>query len=242
MRLKIVMEFDGSGFHGWQFQPDMITVQGEFERALLEITGNEIAVTGCGRTDAGVHAWNYVASFDYTGKISTDRLTLALNTILPRTIYVKKILQASRTFDARRDALGKIYRYTIIRGRSPLRSQTAWEYTFPLDLERMRAAAEYLIGEHDYAKLCEVEDSRDVLTVDKIEIREDRDEILIDITGRSFLYKMVRRMVGIMTECGRGKIEPWIIPDLFSRTKPMQTITAPANGLVLAKALYDKED
>lgn len=242
MRLKAVIEFDGTGFHGWQFQPDKVTVQGEFERALLEVTGKKISVTGCGRTDAGVHARDFVTSFDYDGTLSLGRLSLALNTLLPRAIFVKKILPVSDSFDARHDALAKVYQYKIIRGRSPLRSRISWEYTFPLALDRMRVAAGLLQGEHNYAALCEVEDSRETLAVDSIEICEEADKIIISITGKSFLYKMVRRMVGIITECGRGKIEPEIIPGLFSRTKPVQTITAPANGLVLAKVLYEKED
>lgn len=242
MRLKAIVEYDGTRFFGWQVQPDKATVQGEIERALKQVTGDAIRITGCGRTDAGVHALGYAASLDYDGGLKPDRLRIALNSILPRSILIKSLDEAAGTFDARRDALSKLYRYRIIRGRSPLRRGTAWEYSYDLDVVRMRAAADLLLGPHDYAALCEVDDPRDTITVDSIDIQEQEDEIVIDVGGKAFLYKMVRRMVGVATDCGRGKIEPRIIPELFSRTKPVQTITAPANGLVLVEVLYPKEE
>ncbi|MBA7606265.1 tRNA pseudouridine synthase A [subsurface metagenome] len=241
MRLAAVIEYDGTNLFGWQTQPERVTVQGEIEKALRQITGKEIRITGAGRTDAGVHALGQVASFDYKESLPPDRLQIALNSVLPRSIFIKSIEEVSDSFDAKRDAASKLYRYRIIRARSPLRRAAAWEYQYPLDISRMRAAADQLVGSHDYASLCEVDDPRSSLTLDSIDIREEGDEIIIEVKGRSFLYKMVRRMVGVMTECGRGKIEPEIIPQLFSRTKPVQTITAPANGLVLVKVVYPKE-
>lgn len=242
MRLKAIIEYDGTEFFGWQVQPEQVTVQGEIEKALEQITDKQIRITGAGRTDAGVHALGQVASFDYDNDLAPDRLQIALNSILPRAIFIKSLKQATDSFDALRDALSKLYRYRIIRGRAPLRRAFAWEYHYPLDISRMRAAADQLIGSHDYAALCEVDsDPRKTLTVDSVDIREQEDEITIEVEGRAFLYKMVRRMVGVATECGRGKIEPQIIPKLFSRTKPVQTITAPANGLVLVKVNYPKE-
>ncbi|MEA3311602.1 MAG: tRNA pseudouridine(38-40) synthase TruA [candidate division WOR-3 bacterium] len=242
MRLKAVVEFDGTDFFGWQVQPDKVTIQGEIENALEQITGEKIRITGAGRTDAGVHALGYVASFVYDGGLTPDRLRIALNSVLPRSIFIKSIEEVPDSFDAKRDAASKLYRYRIIRGRSPLHRGTAWEYSYDLDIERMKLAAALLVGEHDYAALCEVEDPRPSITVDSVDIREEGDEIVIEVRGKSFLYKMVRRMVGVVTECGRGKIEPQIIPELFNRTKPVQTITAPANGLVLVEVLYPKED
>jgi len=241
MRLAAVIEYDGTGFFGWQVQPDKITVQGAIQEALRLISGREIRIMGAGRTDAGVHALGQVASFDYEGGLDPDRLRLALNSRLPRTIFIRSLKQVADSFDARRDAVSKLYRYRIVRGRSPLRRLTAWEYHYPLDTERMRAAAAALVGAHDYAALCEVADPRTSLLVDSMEVEEVADEIIIEIRARAFLYKMVRRMVGVATECGRGKIEPDTIPALFSRTKPVQTITAPANGLVLVKVSYSKE-
>jgi tRNA pseudouridine38-40 synthase len=242
MRLKAIIEYDGTGFFGWQVQPERITVQAEIEKALEQITGKQARITGAGRTDAGVHALGQVAFFDYDDDLDPDRLRIALNSILPRAIFVKSLQQVTDSFDALRDALSKLYRYRIIRGRAPLRRAFAWEYQYPLDIHRMRAAADQLVGSHDYAALCEVDsDLRKTLTVDSIDIAEKQDEIIIEVKGKAFLYKMVRRIVGVITECGRGKIEPQIIPQLFSRTKPVQTITAPANGLVLVKVNYPKE-
>ncbi len=238
MKIKAIIEYDGTGFYGWQFQPDRPTVQDEVEKALRQVTREEIRITGCGRTDAGVHAADYVSSFDYSGELALSRLVVSLNSVLPRAIFIKSLAEAAGSFDARRDASSKLYRYRIIRGRSPLRRTTAWEYHYPLDIARMKSAAQQLLGAHDYAALCEVSDSRQTLTVNSIDITEADDEIIVDIRGKSFLYKMVRRMVGIMTECGRGKIDAEIIPRLFSRTKPVQTITAPANGLTLVGVDY----
>lgn len=239
MRLKAIIEYDGTSFFGWQLQPDKKTVQAEIEKALTKITGEEIRIHGAGRTDAGVHAAAQVASFDYTGELSLNRLKLALNSLLPRSIYIKGLEEVSASFDARRDASGKLYRYRIVRGRSPLRRRYAWEYHYPLDIKRMQKASEYLEGSHDYAALCEVSEGPKSLNVDSMEIDEIADEITIDIKAKSFLYKMVRRMVGIATECGRGKIEPAIILSLFSEAKPVQSITAPANGLVLVEVFYE---
>lgn len=238
MRLKAIIEYDGTSFYGWQVQPARNTVQAEIEKGLTKITGEEIRIHGAGRTDAGVHAAAQVASFDYGGRLPTDRLKLALNSLLPRSIYIKGLMQVRASFDARRDALGKLYRYRIIRGRSPLRRRFAWEFHYPLDIQKMKKASEYLVGSRDYAALCEVSEGPESLTVDSINIKEEADEITIDIKAKAFLYKMVRRMVGVATECGRGKIEPEIIPGLFRKDKPVQTITAPANGLVLVKVFY----
>ncbi len=241
MRLAAVIEYDGTNLFGWQIQPERVTVQGEIENALKQITGEEIRITGAGRTDAGVHALAQVASFDYKESLPPDRLQIALNSVLPRSIFIKSIEEVSDSFDAKRDAASKLYRYRIIRARSPLRRAAAWEYHYPLDISRMRAAADLLVGTHDYAALCEVEDPRPSITVDSVDIREEGDEIIIEVKGRSFLYKMVRRMVGVMTECGRGMIEPQTVLKLLNRAKPVQTITAPANGLVLVKVVYPKE-
>ncbi|NLI97559.1 tRNA pseudouridine(38-40) synthase TruA [bacterium] len=238
MRLKAVIEYLGTNYYGWQVQPDKVTIQGTIEKALLQITCNDIRITGAGRTDAGVHALGQVASFDYTGHLDTYRLRYALNSILDRDIFFRSIEETNPTFDARRDAFSKLYRYRIIRGRSPLRRNTAWEYHFSLNVEKMREAAALLQGTHDYAAFCEAEDPRTSLKVDSIDVSEKFDEVEIDVRARGFLYKMVRRIVGVILDCGRGRIVLETIPKLFSRSKPCQIITAPANGLALIGVDY----
>ncbi len=240
MRLRGIVEYEGTDYYGWQVQPDKITIQGNIEAALEKITGRSTRITGAGRTDAGVHALGQVISFDYYGSLELYRLIFALNSVLPRSICLQNLEEVYPSFDARRDALSKLYRYTIIRGRSPLRRVRAWEYHYKLDFERMKEAVELLAGEHDYVALCEVDDPRPTITVDCIDLKENGSEIIIDVSAPGFLYKMVRRIVGIITDCGRGRIEKDIIPLLFSRTKPLQVITAPANGLVLVKVNYEK--
>jgi tRNA pseudouridine38-40 synthase len=241
MRLKAVIEYLGTNYYGWQVQPDKVTIQGTIEKALLQITGQDIRVTGAGRTDAGVHALGQVVSFDYTGPLSLNRFKFALNSVLDRDIHFRSIGETYSTFDARRNAISKLYRYRIIRGRSPLRRITAWEYHFTLSTKKMREAAMLLQGTHDYTSLCEADDPRTSLTVDSIEISENDDEIEIDVRARGFLYKMVRRIVGVVADCGRGRIELETIPKLFSRCKPCQIITAPANGLVLIEVCYPQK-
>lgn len=238
MRLKAVIEYEGSGFSGWQVQPRKVTVQGEMEKAILQITGEEVRITGAGRTDAGVHALGQVASWLHQQDILADKLRTALNSVLPQSIYIKSLEEAHDGFHARRDALSKTYRYTILKGRSPLRSRRVWELDYPLDIVKMRQAARMLEGEHDYAAFCKVEDHRTSIKVDSVTVEELGDEIIIDVRGPAFLYKMVRRMVGVIAECGRGKLEPVDIGRLFEETSNIQTVTAPARGLVLVEVKY----
>jgi tRNA pseudouridine38-40 synthase len=241
MKLKGIVEYEGTDYYGWQVQPDKITIQGTIEAALEKITGKATRITGAGRTDAGVHALGQVISFDYSGSLDLYRLIFALNSVLPRSICLHSLDMVHPSFDARRDALSKLYRYALISGRSPLRRLHAWEYHYELDLKKMKEAVNFLAGEHDYSALCEVDDPRQTIAVDSIDLRGRGDEITIEVCAPGFLYKMVRRIVGILTDCGRGRIEKNIIPLLFSRVKPLQVITAPANGLVLVKVNYEKE-
>jgi len=238
MLLKSIIEYDGTDYYGWQVQPDKVTVQGSIEEALKKITGTEIRIKGAGRTDAGVHAAGQVASFDYSGNLSLKKLLNALNSVLAESIHIKDIDEASPVFDVRRDAVYKRYSYSIVLARSPLRRRTAWEYLYPVDINKMKDAGRKLEGTHDYAALCEVDGKSDEITVDLVEVEQHGDEITIGVQGTGFLYKMVRRMVGIITDCGRGKIESDIIEKLFSRNKPVQTVTAPAQGLTLEEVKY----
>ncbi|MBN2380693.1 tRNA pseudouridine(38-40) synthase TruA [candidate division WOR-3 bacterium] len=234
----MTVEYDGADFYGWQVQPDKVTVQGKIEEALAQITGKDIRVKGAGRTDAGVHAAGQVATLDYEGKLSLEKLAEALNSVLPESVFIKELIKVSPAFDVRADCLYKLYVYRIVTGKSPLRRRTFWEYPYPLDISRMQVAARALEGTHDYAALCEVDGKSPEITVDSVEVEQHRDEITIRVGGKGFLYKMVRRMAGIIADCGRGKITPEMIESLFSRNKPVQTVTAPAHGLTLEVIKY----
>ncbi len=240
MKLKMIIEYDGSAFFGWQLQPDKLTVQGEIEAALFQITGNRIRITGAGRTDTGVHAIGQVADFEYFGNMKLTSLQKAINSISSPALYVKSIEPVSDSFDARRDAILKHYRYQIVIARSPYRSPRVWEYLYQLNVSRMDDAAIQLTGSHNYGEFCRIGDAK-ILTVDSIRLEKSGDEITIDVKGRGFLYKMVRRIVGVITDCGRGKIDIGDIPQLFSSANAFQTITAPAKGLVLVKVYYQKD-
>ena len=152
--IRLTIEFDGSGFSGWQFQPNRPTVQGALEAALAKILGEKTTAYGCSRTDAGVSARDYVANFHTDSRLPTRRFPVALNANLPETICVKAVAEAGPEFHARFSAKGKTYLYRIVRGRSPLRSGRAWEFTFPADTAKMARALRLFLGRHDFSRFC----------------------------------------------------------------------------------------
>lgn len=153
--LKLVIEFDGTKYAGWQFQPRHQTVQGEIESAFGKILQKKVTVYGCGRTDAGVSARAYAANVHTDSPLTPDRLKLALNHFLPADILVMSVEDAKPNFHARHSALGKTYVYRLVRRKSPLRRRHAWEFWFKLDVERMRKAAHLFEGAKDFRPFCQ---------------------------------------------------------------------------------------
>ena len=211
--LKLVLEYDGTDFAGWQVQPGQRTVQGELEAALTRITGEKIAVCVAGRTDAGVHALGQVVSF-YTGSALAPYVFVAgLNRHLPGDVAALRAEDAPEGFNAKRDAVGKWYRYLVRDGsvRLALERDRAWRITHRLDLEAMRRAARALVGEHDFSSFrsatCEA--TSPVKELRRIEVfRDGAGRLVIDLWASAFLKQMARTIVGTLAETGSGKRRP----------------------------------
>jgi len=236
--LKLTLEFDGTKYAGWQFQPRHPTVQGEVESAFGNILQKKVTVYGCGRTDAGVSARAYVANAHVDSPLTPDRLRLALNHFLPPDILVASIEEVKPGFHARHSALGKTYVYRIVRRRSPLRRRHAWEFWFKLDVEKMRKAARLFEGTRDFQPFCQTKDANGICAVQKVAVMAKGDEVTVKVTGDRFLYKMVRRIVGALVACGSGRLtQKDIRAALAGRPHPPFT-TAPACGLLLDSVEY----
>ncbi len=243
---RLVLEYAGGDFEGWQIQTSdrpSRTVQGELAAAVESITGAPGRIRGAGRTDAGVHAYGQVASLVLASDFPPGKLARALNSRLPADVAVLRCDVVPEGWDALREARGKLYRYQIWNGasRSPLRvDRFAW-IRDPLDLDRMRAAAEIFVGRHDFASMCAAgsDVKTTVRTVLALELRGAcRDEIILDVTGEGFLRHMVRNLAGTLIEIGRGR---WEVAEaaliLESRDRGRAGPTAPGQGLALVQVM-----
>jgi tRNA pseudouridine38-40 synthase len=245
--LKLVIEFDGSRFHGSQRQaPEKeLTVQGVMERSLFRLLGKETPVSFSGRTDAGVHALGQVVNFKTTSPIPTDRIPMALGNLLPAEIGILSVEEVPQDFHARFSARGKTYRYLILHGRSVFWQGRAWQHDRELDLVAMQKAAALLVGEHDFSSWqaagCTASSPvKDLweLTVEPLQIA---DHSLVSITTSStgFLYKMVRNLVGTLVAVGQGRMVPEDVAELLvKKDRRLAPPTAPACGLYLVKVYY----
>ena len=241
--LKLVLEYDGSNYRGWQVQGDDPTVQGVLEGALARVVGEHVRVSGAGRTDARVHALGQVVSFATTSHIPCEALQRALNSLLPRDVAVCEAHDAAPDFHARYSALGKVYEYRILNRpvRSVLRLRYVWHVPQPLRLEAMEAAAAYLQGTHDFSSFraagSEARSSERTLT--EVRIARAADEIVLRFAGDGFLRYMVRNIVGTLVEVGRGARAPGDIKGILeARDRRLAGMTAPPQGLYLIRVLY----
>jgi tRNA pseudouridine38-40 synthase len=242
---RLILEYDGTDFQGWQNQPaGQPTLQGTLEDSLEALFGERVSTVGSGRTDAGVHAQGQVASFSIDTELDPETIGRALNARLPEALVVKQVERAADDFYALRGARSKCYCYAIWNGRirSPLRARRfAWEAR-PLDVAAMQKAGAHLLGEHDFASFqatgSDVKSSVRCLT--RLEVQgEGGDEVLIEIEGNGFLRHMVRNIAGTLLEVGRGQRQADSIPELLAfcdRSKAGST--APACGLTLLWVKY----
>ena len=244
-RYRLVLEYDGAGFEGWQVQPGARTVQGELARAIERITGEPgPRVVGSGRTDAGVHAEGQVASVDVAGDLTGERLRDALNGVLPPDLAVTEAAPAAPDFDARKHARGKHYRYQIwnARARSPLRAARFAHVRGPLDVATMDLAARAFEGEHDFSALraagSSVKSSVRTVTCCRVE-GEAGGEIRVHVSGSGFLRHMVRNLAGTLIEVGSGRRPADSMAQLLAgRDRGQAGPTAPAHGLTLVRVDY----
>jgi len=245
--LKITVAYDGTGYAGWQVQPDAKTIQGTLEDAWARVTGERIRLTASGRTDAGVHALGQVVSLQTATHLDNDSLQRALCAILPDDIAVLSVEDAVDDFHAIRNAVSKRYRYRIDNGRvrDVLSRRYTWHVPAPLDAEAMHRAAQRLVGRHDFSSFesAGAERASSVRTVSELLVQRGRDErcneIVLEIESDGFLYNMVRAIVGTLVEVGRGaQREDWISEVLAAVDRRRAGPTAPPQGLVLLRVTY----
>lgn len=247
MKIALRLSYLGTAYHGWQRQKNGVTVQQRLEEAIEKTCGRRAAVSGCGRTDAGVHAEAYVASMALDCAIPMDRLPYALNARLPDDIVVHRACIVPDDFDARFSCKSKEYTYRIHNAptRDPFYIDRAWFYPQPLDLERMRAAAAHFVGVHDFSAVRSIGTPvrSPVREIYYLDVERTGDRIELRVCADGFLYNMVRAITGTLVFVGNGKIEPAQIPAILdSRDREQGGPTAPACGLYMTALTYGMEN
>lgn len=241
-RFKLIIEYAGTRYSGWQIQQNARTVAGEIERAIRDVTRRkEFELYGAGRTDAGVHALGQVAHLDLYTDLPPATLRTRVNEALPADIYIRSIEHVAHRFHARHDAEARAYLYQISRRKTAFFKPYVWWIKEPLDVAQMGAAAQAFAGMRNFASFTAdepAEKSTHVL-VDRLEIAEDGALVLIRIVGSHFLWRMVRRMVGVLAAVGRGELAAADVePMLVSESDLPGLLTAPASGLFLERVFY----
>lgn len=245
-RVKLTVAYDGTNYCGWQVQPNGITVQEVLNRHLSELTKEKIETIGASRTDAGVHALGNVAVFDTNVRMPGEKFSYALNQRLPEDIRIEKSEEVPMDFHPRYVKSVKTYEYKILNRRFPIPTQRFYShFTYvPLDVEKMREGAAYLIGEHDFKSFCgaNAQVKTTVRTIYEINIQREQDMITIKVRGNGFLYNMVRILAGTLMEVGSGAIAPFKIKEILqARERSAAGPTAPARGLTLVEIQYLEE-
>ncbi len=237
-RVMLTVAYDGTDFHGWQFQPGVRTVEGELNRAISEWTGSDITVIGASRTDTGVHALGNLAVFDLEMNIPTERISYALNAKLPADVKIQEAVDVAPDFHPRHCRSRKIYEYRIHASKYPMpltRRYSFYTYLNP-DLQRMQQGAAYLIGEHDFKSFCCVHTQAEstVRTIYNISVEKRLEDIVIRVEGNGFLYNMVRIIAGTLLDVGVGRWEPEDVKTMLeAKDRQASGPTAPPEGLCL---------
>jgi len=243
MRFKLTIEYAGTRYSGWQIQKNARTVQGEIDRAVREVTGiSAVELYGSGRTDAGVHALAQVAHLDIDVTLPAEMLRRRLNEALPSDINILAVEPVRHRFHARHSAVARSYIYQISRRRTAFAKAHVWWVKDELDLTRMRDAARSFTGFHDFEAFSDDdagEKSTEVL-IETLEIYEDGDLLIVHVEGSHFLWKMVRRLVGVLVEVGKGGLSPDEAAGLLRGGSGLPAqLTAPASGLFLERVFYE---
>lgn len=243
-RVKLVVAYDGTNYHGWQVQDNGITIEEVLNRAISELVQEDIKVIGASRTDAGVHACGNVAVFDTESRIPGDKFSFALNQRLPEDIRIQESCEVDADFHPRYADTVKTYEYNILNRRFELPSKrlyAAFCY-YPMDIERMDQAAAYLVGEHDFKSFCSAgaQVQTTVRTIYAVNVTKDDDMVHIRITGNGFLYNMVRIIAGTLMQVGTGLMEPEQVKEILeARDRSKAGPTAVAKGLTLVEIRYE---
>ncbi len=239
---RLDFSYDGSGFHGYAVQPGLRTIQGELQSALIPVLG-PIRTHVAGRTDAGVHAHHQVVNVETEREINPDRLLRSLNRMLGPEIAFQSVTVANSDFHARHDAGHRTYRYFILNRRwpDPFRARTTWHYRYQLDLGRLNAVAAHCIGEHEFASLCRKREGKSTrrTVVDARWWSTPDDTVVFEISADSFCHQMVRAIVALSAEIGRGNGEPDDVPAILEKEdRNAARGAAPAKGLFLWRVDY----
>lgn len=239
-RVRLIVAYDGTNYHGWQVQNNGITIESELNRCLTELLAEPIEVIGASRTDAGVHALGNVAVFDTNARMPAEKISYALNQRLPEDIRIQKSEEVSADWHPRYCESRKTYEYRIYRGEFALPTKRLYSlFTYhKLDVEKMQMAADFFVGEHDFKSFCQVnaQVKSTIRTVTEVKVYEEGPDVIIRVTGNGFLYNMVRIMAGTLLEVGQGKRSHWEIPDMIAAcNREAAGPTAPAHGLTLIK-------
>ena len=243
MRILIRVSYDGTAYSGWQIQPNATTVEGTLRQAVCSLFGADIELIGASRTDAGVHALGNVAVFDVDTRIPAPKIAYALNVRLPDDIRVWQSIQVEDDWHPRHNDCVKTYEYSIYNDtfENPKKRLYSHFYYGNLNVDMMREAAAYFIGEHDFSAFCsagsQVADK--VRTIYSLDVIQDGREIVLRVKGNGFLYNMVRIIAGTLIKAGTGDIRPQDIPSIIeSRDRQLAGPTAPARGLTLVEIDY----
>lgn len=243
-RIKLTVAYDGTNYHGWQVQPNAVTIEGKLNEAISELTKETIQVIGASRTDAGVHALGNVAVFDTESRIPGEKFSYALNQRLPDDIVIQQSQEVDKDFHPRYCTCEKTYEYVILNRKFPLPEyrNTAFFYYGDLDIKAMQEATKAFLGEHDFAGFCSAgaQIKTTVRTIYDLTVeKKDNDMICIRVRGNGFLYNMVRIIAGTLLEVGKGNIEAKSLENRIAAADRSQAgPTAPARGLKLIRIQY----
>ena len=246
-RLLVAIRYDGTAYHGWQVQPNGVTVQERVQDGIEALFGSRLDVTGCSRTDAGVHAETFCFHMDVDTSLPPERLPEALNAHLPDDIVAFACRPVPDGFHARYSCRGKQYAYRFYDGayRDPFCARNTFPVKERLDVARMDAAAKAFLGMQDFSAFCAAGSSVEnkIRTVSRAEVERVGNQVVFTVAADGFLYHMVRSMAGTLWEASRGVISPDDVKDVIaSRSRPLAGPTVPAKGLSLQRVFYDEEE
>lgn len=248
-RFKLTIEYAGTRYSGWQIQKNARTIQGEIDQAARAVTGRkDFELYGSGRTDAGVHALAQVAHLDVSTNLPPDTLRRRLNDELPADINVLSAVVVPHRFHARHDAVARRYLYQVATRRTAFAKPFVWWVKEPIDLTRVRRAAAVFVGMHDFSSFAVAEkdeDSSSLVLLERLDVVEDGEIILFVIEGSHFLWRMVRRLVGVLVAVGVGELAPEKAASFLAEQSGVPAkLTAPPSGLFLARVFYkgDRRD
>jgi tRNA pseudouridine38-40 synthase len=244
-RFKLILEFDGSRYSGWQKQDDAKTIQGSLLKAATDLFGAQVDVQGSGRTDAGVHALRFTAHLEALTDSSPQEIQQKLNELLPGDIVILECKRAGPRFHARHNCIGRSYCYQIARRKTALGRDYVWQVLASLNEKQMQEAASVLVGLHDFTSFTDrqvVKKKSPMVMIKTCQLVATEDLILFRIVGSHFLWKMVRRIVGVLVAVGKGQLTMAEVHHFLQEPVILQQHTAPAQGLFFERAFYDQEE